>query len=159
MKKNESKTENIPVTEKTPESENTPEKEKKKKSPLFIILIIILSGTLIFSGYKVITIASGYYQDDQSYKEITQDNVSTDVETFTTESGGTITDSFLKIDYEALKAQNKDYIAWINIPSTKVSYPVVNAKDYKQYLHKRFDGVTAFAGTIFTDYRCKKNFA
>lgn len=59
-------------------------------------------------------------------------------------------------DLEALKMQNSDFIAWIQIPGTNVDYPVVLTDDTEYYLHHSFSGVSSKLGTLFsltkTDY-------
>jgi len=59
-------------------------------------------------------------------------------------------------DLEALKAQNSDFIAWIQIPGTNVDYPVVLTDDTEYYLHHTFSGASSKLGTLFsltkTDY-------
>lgn len=58
----------------------------------------------------------------------------------------------LSIDYNQLKQMNSDYVCWINIPDTKVSYPVVLPEDNDFYLHRTFDTKEyAYAGTLFID--------
>ena len=59
-------------------------------------------------------------------------------------------------DLEVLKAQNSDFIAWIQIPGTNVDYPVVLTDDTEYYLHHSFSGASSKLGTLFsltkTDY-------
>ena len=59
-------------------------------------------------------------------------------------------------DMTALKAQNEDFIAWIQIPGTKVDYPVVLTDDPAYYLAHTFSGKASKIGTLFslgkTDY-------
>lgn len=57
---------------------------------------------------------------------------------------------------------NPDFIGWINIPGTVVSYPVVqkksediNVNTNNYYLYKTFKGEDNPAGCIFMDYRCR----
>lgn len=56
------------------------------------------------------------------------------------------------IDHEALKEKNSDYIGWIDIPGTIISYPVFYSKDNENYMHH--DALTntyKYAGSIFAD--------
>ena len=48
---------------------------------------------------------------------------------------------------------NPDFIAWLVIDGTNISYPVVRGKDNEQYLHTTFFGEFNRFGTPFMDYR------
>ena len=57
----------------------------------------------------------------------------------------------------ALKEQNGDFVAWIQIPGTNVDYPVVLTDDTEYYLTHTFSGKESKIGTLFslakTDYQ------
>ena len=61
------------------------------------------------------------------------------------------------IDLAACKAENDDFIAWLQIPGTTVDYPVVSSNDTDYYLGHTFSGKKSYLGTLFslekTDYR------
>ncbi len=63
---------------------------------------------------------------------------------------------YKNIDGEGLLNENPDYLGWIYVPKTDISYPVVYSEDNADYLHTNFFNEYSFAGTIFMDYRCKK---
>ena len=50
--------------------------------------------------------------------------------------------------------RNSDYLGWIYIPDTAVSYPVVMSHDNNDYLHMSLDKGYLYAGTVFMDCRC-----
>lgn len=60
----------------------------------------------------------------------------------------------IDVDGLALFRRNSDYIGWIYIPDTVISYPVVASEDNEDYLHRSFDKEYLYAGTIFMDCRC-----
>lgn len=62
------------------------------------------------------------------------------------------------INWKKLKKMNKDIVAWIKVPGTKVSYPIVQGKDNSTYLHRTFHKKYNPSGCIFLDYKCKKDF-
>ncbi|MBR2131590.1 MAG: class B sortase, partial [Oscillospiraceae bacterium] len=63
----------------------------------------------------------------------------------------------LRAKLNALKTQNKDFLAWITIPNTKIDYPTVHTVDNEYYLNHSFEGDYLRAGTIFADYRNSKD--
>ena len=62
----------------------------------------------------------------------------------------------IKVDNVKLSRQNPDYVGWIYIPKTEISYPVVKSKDNNDYLHTDFNKNYSFPGTIFMDCDCSK---
>ena len=61
----------------------------------------------------------------------------------------------IDVDSESLVKENPDYIGWIYVPGTTISYPVVRSKDNEDYLHVNFQKQYNYPGTIFMDCRCK----
>jgi sortase B len=59
----------------------------------------------------------------------------------------------LTVDFDALKSVNGDIIAWLYIPGTEISYPVLRGTSNDSYIHTAYDGSYAAAGSIFMDYR------
>ena len=61
------------------------------------------------------------------------------------------------MDFAALQAKNKDFIAWIEIAGTKINYPVVLSDNTDYYLTHTFAGKKSKIGTLFslanTDYK------
>lgn len=53
------------------------------------------------------------------------------------------------------ETNNPDWIGWLKIEGTSISYPVMQKKgDGEYYLHRDFDGNYSFYGTPFLDARC-----
>lgn len=51
--------------------------------------------------------------------------------------------------------ENPDWIGWLKIKGTSISYPVMQREgDSEYYLHRDFDGNYSFYGTPFLDSRC-----
>ena len=59
----------------------------------------------------------------------------------------------ITLDFDALRAENPDIIAWVYCPDTEVNYPVVQSSDNKYYLRRGVDGSSRTAGSIFADFR------
>ena len=53
------------------------------------------------------------------------------------------------------EVKNPDWIGWLKIKGTSISYPVMQREDDSEYyLHRDFDGNYSFYGTPFLDARC-----
>lgn len=53
------------------------------------------------------------------------------------------------------RVSNPDWIGWLKIKDSSISYPVMQKKgDSEYYLHRNFDGNYSFYGTPFLDARC-----
>jgi SrtB family sortase len=68
------------------------------------------------------------------------------------------------IDLEACLTQNRDFVAWLTIPGTKINYPVVRSNNTEYYLHHLFNGKESKLGCLFSlkssDYQApSKNIA
>jgi len=59
----------------------------------------------------------------------------------------------LQYDYDALKAQNADFMGWLHIPDTEISFPVVMGADNDYYLNHGFSGTYSQFGCPFIDVR------
>ena len=59
------------------------------------------------------------------------------------------------VDFNLLKRQNSDTVAWIKVNGTNIEYPIVKAKDNEYYLTHSFDKSSNSAGWIFADYKNK----
>ena len=55
------------------------------------------------------------------------------------------------VDFETLFGQNPDIYAWLDIPNTDVSYPVVQSTDDTFYLDRDIDGEKSAYGAIFSE--------
>ncbi len=53
------------------------------------------------------------------------------------------------------EVKNPDWIGWLKIKDTSISYPIMQRKsDSEYYLRRDFDGSYSFYGTPFLDFRC-----
>lgn len=58
-----------------------------------------------------------------------------------------------KNPYATLFEANSDYVGWIEIENTAISYPILKGKDNGFYLDRGFDKAYDTRGSIFMDYR------
>lgn len=60
-------------------------------------------------------------------------------------------DDGIDIDFDELQSLNPDIYAWIDIPDTTVSYPVLQHQtDHAYYLTHSYDKSSSYSGAIFT---------
>ncbi len=131
-------------------------KKKGKRQRLLTAAIIVLLVICAFSVYKVVSIYAEYKKARDENRKIADAAVST----AEPGSGEADTESArLQVDYAALEEMNNDYIGWLDIPDTDISYPVVYASDYEEYIHTSFQGDYLYAGTLFADYRCREDWS
>ena len=123
-------------------------KKQKKKNKNFLngIIYLILIGLLKYSGVKIFK----WNKENSNNNNIT-DKIS---EAVTVEKNSEGKEDF-NINFNMLKKQNEDTVAWIKVNNTNVKYPVVKAKDNSFYLTHSFDKSNNSAGWIFADYKNK----
>lgn len=57
-------------------------------------------------------------------------------------------------DWDALRAENGDVVAWLTVDGTSIDYPVMQTRDEpERYLNRSFWGGWSLAGTPFLDHR------
>ena len=66
----------------------------------------------------------------------------------------------IPIDFAALKAQNEDVYAWVDIEDTNVHYPILQSPtDDSYYLNHTIDHVAGLPGSIYTERVNAKDFS
>jgi len=117
-------------------------------------LMFVAAGLFIVSLIWLAVIGWGYVSSALSYKNL----------------GGPSGDAFPRaehdarngkvaasVDFAKLRTINPDIVAWISVPGTRISYPVVQGTDNHKYLKKMFDGSSGKYGSIFLDAKADKN--
>lgn len=61
------------------------------------------------------------------------------------------------VDFSELKSKNSDTVAWLNVDSTYINYPVVQTSDNQYYLKHSFIKEKKQSGWPFMDYRNHKD--
>ena len=95
-----------------------------------------------------------YYHADQEYQDVATQAFDSAAASSAQDAGDATRLGELSVDWDYLKSVNPDVVAWVYIPGTRVSYPVVQGADNDVYLHRSFSGETGFAaraGSIFMD--------
>ena len=60
-----------------------------------------------------------------------------------------------KVDFEKLKKQNADVVAWLKVDGVSIDYPVVKTNNNDYYIYTNLNGEYNEAGWIFMDYKNK----
>ena len=109
---------------------------KKIKKAIIVLILIIAICICAYSGYLIYQSLSEYKEIDDTYNEVTDMVVGDD---FT-------------IDWDKLLAINGDVIAWLRIPDTAISYPVVQYSDNSYYLTHNIYKNYSKGGVPFVSY-------
>lgn len=132
---------------------------KKEYVLLFVLSIIFLAaGRYLFRIWEVYHEAEEGYQKLKEYIVEGADEDEVEGEKDQIADSKAAEEIVRKIDFEGLRANNEDIVAWIQIPGIGVDYPVVQGEDNEHYLHYTFDGKENIAGSIFLDYRNRADF-
>ena len=124
-------------------------KKKRKGGILSLLVLLIALGVLIYSGLQVYEIGGGYIKARREFTQLRTEVVIP-----------TQDEEIWDVDFETLKAQNEDIVAWIRFPQPEIiNYPVLRAGDNDFYLHKNFEKAYSFPGSIFEDYQNNRNFS
>ena len=119
-------------------------KKSVKKFINTVITIICIIG-IIYSGYHIFE----WYKNISSNKKI-KDELSNSIEVVKDKD---TKEEIINIDFENLKKQNPDTVAYIKVNNTNIDYIVVRGKDNDYYLHYNFNKEWNIAGWIFADYK------
>ena len=110
----------------------------KKKTIIKIIMFICLI-VLIYSIYNIID-----WHLANTKTEIIQEEINEIIDETSKDKND--------IDFVSLKKKNKDIVAYLKVPGTKIDYVVVKGKDNSYYLKHNLYKQSSVAGWIFMDY-------
>ena len=128
---------------------NKKNKSKKyKKAILNLVIYIMLLSILLYSGIKIYK----WYKDKTNNNKIAEQIRDTVI---VEEKNEDENKEESKVDFNKLKEQNSDAVAWIKVNNTNIGYPVVKTNNNSFYLNHSFDKSQNSAGWIFADYRNK----
>jgi len=145
---------------------------EKKKVSLFRILTLLLSvAVFLFAAVQLY----GYYREEQassqSQSSLMQQAVTVmesapaqtepaaetgPEETASTEDPTLPPISYeipIRVDFEALREEGPDIVAWLYCADTPINNPVVLGEDNEYYVYRLPDGSSNANGSLFMDYR------
>ena len=103
--------------------------------------MLLFIALFIFSSLKIISYISDNKKNKQVQKKLKELVKKKD-------------DKYI-VDFNSLKKQNKDTIAYLKVNNTNIDYVVVKAKDNNYYLSHDFNKNYNVSGWVFADYRNK----
>ena len=109
---------------------------------MILLFVLIYSGIKIFKWYKDKTNNNKIAEQIKSTVIVEEKNEDENKEEYT-------------VDFNKLKEQNNETVAWIKVNNINVEYPVVRATNNSFYLNHSFDKSKNSAGWIFADYKNK----
>lgn len=115
----------------------------KKKKVIRCIISVCLVAVIVFSLYNLFIIGNEYAEISEADKAIQSEYVSNDSED--EDSGG------FTVNWQELLKRNSDVIAWLYIPDTGISYPLLQGNTNDQYLRRDIDKKYSKAGCVFVD--------
>lgn len=154
--------------------------EHKQRSSgwLTVLLLVLLVGGIVFSGWKIYGILSEYHAAMSEYSEASNTfTVERDEEeirqarqahtAITFDRAETGEDDVLPdfqsvdlawrytVDYAGMWQVNGDVVGWIESPGTVIDYPVLHGSTNDTYLYAMWTGRWNSSGSIFVDSLCK----
>lgn len=149
-----------------------------------VVFLIIFCIVLVISAVYIVNAVKHYIAADGIYGNITDiidgegnalqpmyasapPNATPDYiacQSLSEEDIGNISDEKKDKEFErikgkliTLKSKYPNLYGWISIPNTDINFPVMQGKDNDFYLSHSYTGKWIAAGSIFVDYRCKKD--
>lgn len=145
------------------------------KKVIFIVLVVLLLGVFLFSGWKVITTLRDYKAGESFYEQMedfvsvpepeetkSKETVKAQEETVNEETRpGTGEDGVVwpEVDFAALHAINPDVVGWIYFPDTQMNYPVLQGDTNDEYIYTLMNGEFNNAGSIFLEAGIPSDFS
>jgi len=128
-------------------------REKRRKLISNIILIVAIA-VFLFSCYQLYTIYMEYHKGEEEYEHVIEQVITEEVETIPNEEDENKEEEkvVFKVDFDKLLSINSETVAWIRFDEpSRISYPVVQAKDNDKYLTTTFEKKKNAAGALFVD--------
>ena len=132
--------------------------EKQKKVYLIISIVSFVIALIAITAIGMLLISFEKGEEDynrlaqqarESLRPVAENDVISDVEEEIPEE--TMPDPVdIPIDFEYLKGENEDIVAWIQVDGTNIDYPILYDTTYNMYyLHHNYNGVRTVYGSIF----------
>lgn len=140
-------------------TKNRKRKKGKKRGGLSIIdkiVILICVGVMAVCAYKIYKPLDQYRKGQQEYSDVRKKSVTNKKPAGNSDDAKALAKY---INFARLKRINKDVIAWIWIPGTGISYPVLKGSTDNFYLRHDLYRRYLYSGSIFMESVCKSDFS
>ncbi len=133
-------------------------KVKKRVKIYFLnFLLVVFFAGIVYSLYMIINWKIDTDNNRKLKEEVNKKVIVIDKDTIINPIND-ITDQVNNqpkyvIDWNSLKEQNPDTVAYLSVNNTNIDYVVVKGKDNSYYLNHNFNKESNIAGWPFTDYR------
>lgn len=136
--------------------------KKNSRGILWKILVCVLLVVFLVSGGLTLRSYLADKKAQEEYERLARE-ASQPTEETTAEETEKETEPETKAynspyDFDVLKGENPDTIGWLDIPDTRISYPIVQGTDNDFYLKHDFHGEASVAGSIYMDYESEGDF-
>ncbi|MGM9941841.1 MAG: class B sortase [Bulleidia sp.] len=122
------------------------------------IILVIALGAACFSGWKLYQGLSTYNQSKSSYDTLRDAAVKKPEVSQPDSSQEQESDDTLVIDHAAMAAINPDYVGWIHMKNSDISYPMVQGTDNEYYLNHLYTKEENYVGSVFLDCNSSRDF-
>ena len=129
----------------------------RKTGRFLTFLSLLLFAGALFSGYKLLVIAKGYWDARAEYRTLSEEAAAPVVKTYTLEEEEPeedVSEVPIALDWDFLRDVNPDIAGWLYCPGTVINYPVMQTDDNDFYLHHDFRGEYSPGGALFADSAC-----
>ena len=149
-------------------------RELVMKRKIQMIVFVLCIAVFVLSAWKLYGIQSNYKEGDELYASVEEEVITvlsdeeeeSEVEENTKNGENKKKKKnkkkktpMISVDFATLKKKNPDIIAWLYIPYSDISYPLLQGSDNETYLHKAYDGQSSIFGSIFMDFRNHPDFS
>ncbi len=123
---------------------------KKLTRTILVLVGIIALGVIAYSGWYIFQYWHGHHLGDLLKQRINGEPIVEDINAASVD---------IPIDFESLQEVNPDIYAWVYIPGTDISYPVLqHTTDNGYYSNHAEDGSYFTGGSIYSENYNSKDF-
>lgn len=133
-------------------------KNKRLRSLILIISIVLLAGILAFSVYQALAVYIPQKREQDRFSQL-RDMVRSSSQESAPDGNGSENGSKEDedhIDLYTITVYNDEAVGWLRVRDTQIDYPVMKSPDYDPefYLHRDFDKSYSFSGCLFFGQNC-----